>query len=344
MISKKHEILHDVNRGHEGYSVGLQTARARLELSSAPASMRPMTCPHTPLTARGATPASLRTQTQQAKAQERVMRETEAAEQQFAENCAEHADEAQHEGELMEAFPSYPQEEVSEPPPQPSRPRTVIPPVALHACQPTGREGAILVPPPTTSRRQHFTKKEVAAMGIPDPVYTRYWHRTHEATPSLNPTLRKKPELAGMRFYDRSRLRTSVGKMQVAGAVYAVPFPTARTQTPEKLGHQLRMTSRSEYTRQYIRIPYCYSSMNMKDKPLSPYAPLAPRSRLAVPNPQLPGWNTSEVQLTRRMGNCEKRRFMTTHRNEFSGEGPDPRTNEGVTAYETKWRHFLQAK
>uniref|UniRef100_A0A0G4I0G3 Uncharacterized protein n=1 Tax=Chromera velia CCMP2878 TaxID=1169474 RepID=A0A0G4I0G3_9ALVE len=380
MLSSRHEIAHDVNGGHDRYAKGLKTARARLETVSGNAAAahtgceeqhhQPMyqpaeempTAHHAPVPTGMVQPVAYETThgpgyTVAGTAQAYPQLHTRPGTAPMLPTCGPSCGPSPYPG-------GPPQPPATRMPYHGGAPVGTRPSTAARQVRPTTQR----VRPKTAGshgyRYEAHTKTykpfdgmgtqlsqahgmhcfgtDYALMDVADPVYTRYVHRAHHETPSLNPTLRNKPELSGYRFFDNTRVRTSIGKINIGGTMYAVPFITSRTKTPEKLGHHNRMSSASEYQKQFDRKPYCFSSMNRK--PLTPYRQHAFRSRLAVADPLTPAWNESRIKIQHRFGTCEKRRFVSNHRNEYRGEGGDPRTNTGIVSYTTKWRHHLAAK
>merc|ERR1719436_402724 len=124
--------------------------------------------------------------------------------------------------------------------------------------------------------------------------------------------------------------------MAVGGSLMAIPhgkrsvFPVA--------AQQFGVT---EYQNTFREVPHCYASMDRK--PLQPYHPNAPRSRLAVEDAGVPLKNASSVVFHDRF--CvHKRRFVTTQKNHYTGESPDYRNNPGMIADSTRLKRFLSEK
>merc|ERR1719183_2049899 len=89
-----------------------------------------------------------------------------------------------------------------------------------------------------------------------------------------------------------------------------------------------RFNGQAEYQHKFREQPYCYCSMD--NKPLCPYDPLAYRSRLAVEDAPVPYKNASIVHFDGGITTVHKKRFNTTHGTSFTGEPPDPRSNQGI--------------
>lgn len=129
-----------------------------------------------------------------------------------------------------------------------------------------------------------------------------------------------------------------LGKFYVGGTYYAIPYPTVSRAQPA--GSNTEFVS--EYGRNFVNPSYEYSSMS--NKTLQKYNALAYRNRNAFPDPPIPGWNTSTLDLSRKAGYTEKRRFVTSNQAVHTGARLDPRTHAGITAYETKWRRLQREK
>eukprot|EP00930_Biecheleria_cincta_P071943 TRINITY_DN59392_c0_g1_i1.p1 TRINITY_DN59392_c0_g1~~TRINITY_DN59392_c0_g1_i1.p1 ORF type:complete len:151 (+),score=38.00 TRINITY_DN59392_c0_g1_i1:111-563(+) len=150
--------------------------------------------------------------------------------------------------------------------------------------------------------------------------------------------MKKSQSEGGLAFLKNSKVGSATGFMVVAGNVMALPHgKKAKGGMPD--GH--RFTAVSEQNHQFQEVPHCYASMDRK--PLVPYSPLAPRSRLAQEDAPVPLKNASTIHFHDRF--CvHKRRFVTTHKNYYTGESPDMRSNPGMIADSTTLKKALQEK
>eukprot|EP00434_Breviolum_minutum_P007061 symbB.v1.2.006231.t1/scaffold340.1/size245066/17 len=139
-------------------------------------------------------------------------------------------------------------------------------------------------------------------------------------------------------FVKNSKVGSATGFMMVAGSMLAIPH---KTGTKMKIQTAPRFSGVSEYQECYKEIPHCYASMERK--PLIPYHPNATRSRLAVEDAPVPLKNASTIAFQDRF--CvHNRRFVTTHKNYYTGEMPDMRSNPGMIADSTRLKRMLQDK
>jgi len=157
------------------------------------------------------------------------------------------------------------------------------------------------------------------------------------ADPKLR-KLRKSYSDCGTAFFKDSKVHSSSGFMKAGGTILAIPFPTKGFYHKDPV-----LDGKTEYSRQFTDAPVCYSSM--PKKPLCVYDPLAYRSRNMQSCP--PKMNKHTSSLTFESGGLhfqKKRRFVTTHSNEYEGMPCDPRTNGGILAEKCALRRFHQAK
>lgn len=135
-----------------------------------------------------------------------------------------------------------------------------------------------------------------------------------------------------------SKVGSATGFMMVAGSMLAIPH---KTGTKMKMQTAPRFSGVSEYQECYKEIPHCYASMDRK--PLIAYHPNATRSRLAEEDAPVPLKNASTIAFQDRF--CvHNRRFVTTHKNYYTGEMPDMRSNPGMIADSTRLKRMLQDK
>merc|ERR1719401_1561251 len=128
--------------------------------------------------------------------------------------------------------------------------------------------------------------------------------------------------------------------MKVAGSILALPHPTSKSSSTASLP-VARFDGSSEAQHQYREASHCYASMDRK--PLTRYDPNAPRSRMAMEDAPVPLKNASTIQFQDRF--CvHNRRFVTTHKNHYTGEQADLRSNPGMIADSTKLKRFLSEK
>mmetsp|Transcript_15863 Transcript_15863/g.22191 ORF Transcript_15863/g.22191 Transcript_15863/m.22191 type:complete len:153 (+) Transcript_15863:74-532(+) len=143
---------------------------------------------------------------------------------------------------------------------------------------------------------------------------------------------------AGADFVKNSKVGSASGFMVVAGSILAIPH---KTGTKMKIQTAPRFNGASEYNDSFKEIPHCYASMDKK--PLIRYSANATRSRLAVEDAPVPLKNASTIEFQDRF--CvHNRRFVTTHKNYYTGEMPDMRSNPGMIADSTKLKRMLQEK
>mmetsp|Transcript_31000 Transcript_31000/g.89329 ORF Transcript_31000/g.89329 Transcript_31000/m.89329 type:complete len:163 (-) Transcript_31000:31-519(-) len=136
-----------------------------------------------------------------------------------------------------------------------------------------------------------------------------------------------------------SKVGSSRGFVKVAGNIVAIPHKTSNTArlcTP-----RVRNKVQSEAMSAFREIPTCYASMEAK--PLTPYDPLASRSRMPTDDLPIPYKNASSIEF-RSKDACEKRRFVTTHQNEYVGRAPDMTTNQSINANNYTFHRSLRDK
>jgi len=150
--------------------------------------------------------------------------------------------------------------------------------------------------------------------------------------------MQKSQSEGGLAFLKDSKVGSASGFMVVAGNVMALPHgKKVRGAMPSGT----RFVAVSEQQNCYQEVPHCYASMDRK--PLVPYSPLAHRSRLAQEDAPVPLKNASTIDFKDPF--CvHKRRFVTTHKNYYTGGMPDMRSNPGMIADSTKLKKFLQEK
>mmetsp|Transcript_23950 Transcript_23950/g.55286 ORF Transcript_23950/g.55286 Transcript_23950/m.55286 type:complete len:154 (+) Transcript_23950:75-536(+) len=144
---------------------------------------------------------------------------------------------------------------------------------------------------------------------------------------------------SGLNYFKSSKTKSAKGYMATAGLVLAIPH-SARSKSAQS--PRARFDAVSEYSSQFTEMPNCYASMDKK--PLSPYHPLAYRSRLALDEIPVPHKNLSSIEFHGGMDVVHKKRFLTTHQTSYTGEQPDPRSNQGILSEQTRLRRAMQAK
>mmetsp|Transcript_131890 Transcript_131890/g.246645 ORF Transcript_131890/g.246645 Transcript_131890/m.246645 type:complete len:164 (+) Transcript_131890:78-569(+) len=144
---------------------------------------------------------------------------------------------------------------------------------------------------------------------------------------------------SGVNYLRGSKVGSSTGYIAVAGSILALPHGT---RSRSAASSRARFDAVSEQSHHFREIPHCFASMDRK--PLTPYDPLAYRSRLAVDDAPVPVKNSSTIEFSEGIHTCHKRRFVTTNDQYFTGEPCDPRSNQGVLSENTKWRRFQQSK
>jgi len=140
-------------------------------------------------------------------------------------------------------------------------------------------------------------------------------------------------------FLKDAKVGSSRGFVQVAGNIVAIPHKTGARlgcTTP-----RIKFSARSEHNTSFRETPHCYASMDVK--PLHPYDPGALRSRLAVDDAMIPYKNASTLEF-KAQDLCEKRRFVTTHQNEFVGRENDLRCNKRIIAHDTAFNRLMKEK
>lgn len=148
--------------------------------------------------------------------------------------------------------------------------------------------------------------------------------------------MNKSQSEGSLTFLKNSKVGSATGFMVVAGNLMALPHgkSTRRVEGP-------RFEERSEYQHHFQEVPHCYASMDRK--PLIPYSAHSTRSRLAVEDAPVPLKNASTIEM--RDPHCvHKRRFVTTHKNHFTGEQADLRSNAKMIAHSTKVKRLLSEK
>mmetsp|Transcript_49535 Transcript_49535/g.117923 ORF Transcript_49535/g.117923 Transcript_49535/m.117923 type:complete len:154 (-) Transcript_49535:69-530(-) len=144
---------------------------------------------------------------------------------------------------------------------------------------------------------------------------------------------------SGLNYFKGSKVGSARGYMTTAGMVLAIPH-SARSKSAQS--PRIRFDAVSEQASQFTQLPNCYASMD--NKPLSPYHPLAYRSRLALDDVPVPYKNSSSLEFNGGMDVVHKKRFLTTHKLSYTGEQPDPRSNQGILSEQTKLRRQREAQ
>mmetsp|Transcript_38031 Transcript_38031/g.80524 ORF Transcript_38031/g.80524 Transcript_38031/m.80524 type:complete len:150 (-) Transcript_38031:66-515(-) len=143
-------------------------------------------------------------------------------------------------------------------------------------------------------------------------------------------------QTGGPGFLKDSKVGSATGFLTVAGTMLALPHGKRNNMAAPRIFDGV-----SEYQKHFREVPHCYASMDRK--PLTPYHPNAPRSRLAMEDAPVPLKNASTIEFHDRF--CvHKRRFVTTHKNHYTGEQQDLRSNPGMIADSTKLKRFLSEK
>ncbi|CAE8602286.1 unnamed protein product, partial [Polarella glacialis] len=140
-------------------------------------------------------------------------------------------------------------------------------------------------------------------------------------------------------FLKDSKVGSAKGVMVVAGCILAIPHPKKGKRVG--LPDQNRFVGISQQQESFRELPHCYASMDRK--PLMPYSPDAPRSRLAQEDAPVPLKNASTIEF-KSFGVVHKRQFVTTHKNYFTGRAPDYRSNPGMIATDTRHGRELMEK
>eukprot|EP00438_Fugacium_kawagutii_P028572 Skav232561 [mRNA] locus=scaffold3309:99724:104567:- [translate_table: standard] len=149
--------------------------------------------------------------------------------------------------------------------------------------------------------------------------------------------MQKSQSEGSLAFLKDSKVGSAAGFMLVSGGIMALPHGK---KSKGLVDFSKRFSAISEYQDCFREIPHCYASMDRK--PLVPYHPNAPRSRLALEDAPVPLKNASTIRFFDRF--CvHNRRFVSTHKNYYTGEKPDMRSNPGMIADSTrlKPRHSL---
>mmetsp|Transcript_138628 Transcript_138628/g.345758 ORF Transcript_138628/g.345758 Transcript_138628/m.345758 type:complete len:149 (+) Transcript_138628:129-575(+) len=148
--------------------------------------------------------------------------------------------------------------------------------------------------------------------------------------------MNKSQSEGGLSFLKNSKVGSASGFLVVGGSVLALPHGRRNSMDAPKV-----FDSTSEYQHHFREVPHCYASMSRK--PLTAYNPNAPRSRLAAEDAPVPLKNASTIEFRDRF--CvHNRRFVTTHKNHYTGEQADLRSNPGMIADSTRLKRFLSEK
>mmetsp|Transcript_82834 Transcript_82834/g.208644 ORF Transcript_82834/g.208644 Transcript_82834/m.208644 type:complete len:155 (+) Transcript_82834:55-519(+) len=140
-------------------------------------------------------------------------------------------------------------------------------------------------------------------------------------------------------FLKDAKVGSSRGFVHVAGSIVAIPHKTG--VRPGSTTPRLKFSARSEHHNSFRETAHCYASMDAK--PLGVYDPGALRSRLAVDDALIPYKNASTIEF-KAQDMCEKRRFVTTHQNEFIGREADLRCNKRIIAHDTAFHRLMKEK
>lgn len=164
-----------------------------------------------------------------------------------------------------------------------------------------------------------------------------------QSAPTLSGKKKKRPkhtpgkmldaDSAGVNFFKDAKVGSTRGYITVAGTILGIPH-TKRSRP--LVGSPSLTPMATEYMHQFRERPYCYCSMDRK--PLRPYDPLDYRSRIAIEDIPVPYKNASIVDFNEGIHTCHKKRFNTNHRIFYTGEPPDPRTNQGILAENQTFR------
>ncbi|CAJ1344987.1 unnamed protein product [Effrenium voratum] len=150
--------------------------------------------------------------------------------------------------------------------------------------------------------------------------------------------MQKSQSEGSLAFLKNSKVGSATGFMLANGGIIAIPHGK---KSKGLIDFANRFNTVSEYQDRFREIPHCYASMDRK--PLMPYHPNAPRSRLALEDAPVPLKNASTIQFLDRF--CvHKRRFVSTHKNYYTGECVDMRSNPGMIADSTKLKRMLMEK
>ncbi|CAE7206134.1 unnamed protein product [Symbiodinium sp. CCMP2592] len=148
--------------------------------------------------------------------------------------------------------------------------------------------------------------------------------------------MQKSQSEGSLAFLKNSKVGSATGFMLVCGGIMAIPHGKKSRGLADVA---TRFTAVSEYQDRFREIPHCYASMDRK--PLMPYNPNSTRSRLALEDAPVPLKNASTIEFRDKF--CvHKRRFVTTHKNYYTGERPDMRSNPGMIADSTRLKKRLQ--
>eukprot|EP00927_Polykrikos_kofoidii_P048830 TRINITY_DN43023_c0_g1_i1.p1 TRINITY_DN43023_c0_g1~~TRINITY_DN43023_c0_g1_i1.p1 ORF type:complete len:162 (-),score=20.73 TRINITY_DN43023_c0_g1_i1:41-526(-) len=146
-------------------------------------------------------------------------------------------------------------------------------------------------------------------------------------------------EESGVNFLRGSKVGSTTGYISVGGTTLGLPHGR---RSKSASGSQVRFTSLSEAQAQFREMPYCYASMDRK--PLVPYSPNAPRSRLAIDDAPVPFKNASTIDFNDGIHTCHRKRFTTTGQLFYTGEAADPRTNTGIVSEAVRLRNAHRQK
>jgi len=121
-----------------------------------------------------------------------------------------------------------------------------------------------------------------------------------------------------------------------AGEMLAVPHGSSQPRKKRVAAKADTSINHSDYNTRNIISTSC----GAKEKPLVPYNPNAPRSRLHQTAPAR-GWR-NESQII--FGESDVRRFVTNHKNYYRGFSGIVSSNPAITAQKTRWYHYLQVQ
>lgn len=119
-----------------------------------------------------------------------------------------------------------------------------------------------------------------------------------------------------------------------AGSLLAVPFAGGARKAAKPANDILESVAQHDF--QSPRVVSC----STHEKPLEPYKQYAGRNRLVLPTPPPPPANRSQIVWGH--GNEDRRRFITSNRNDFRGMHGLQSSNMTIVAARTRWFHKLQ--
>jgi len=143
----------------------------------------------------------------------------------------------------------------------------------------------------------------------------------------------------GAHWLHGAKVGSLTGFITVGGQIIALPHakPRKSSSLPDL---RPKFDTMPEAQHKFAEMPHSYCSMDRK--PLMPYHPNAPRSRLAIDDAPVPFKNASTIEFNDGLHTCHKNRFKTINRSDFTGEPQDPTSHAGIFAHSHKAKRLVR--